>query len=94
MGIRVSHRYLIGIQLERVALSIAHDTDLHGKEHIGLLGLDQGQPWLSEWDIIFLLEVLVDAHIGDLASGFLSHVEFVLFSIESRDLLNGPDLCL
>lgn len=38
------------------------------------------------------MEVFVHAHVGGLAGSLLGDVEFVFFSIESGDLLDGPDL--
>lgn len=87
-----SQPYLIRVELVWIALSIGHATDFHGKEDILLLSLDQGQPRLGERDVILLQEVIVYTHVRGLASGFLSHVELVLFGIEPRYLLDSPDL--
>ena len=92
MGQRISHPYLLRIQLVGVSLSIAHDTDFHGEENVRLLSLYQGQPRLVEIDIVFFHEVFTHAHVSCLAGGFLSHIELVLVGIESRYLLHCPDL--
>ena len=87
-----SQLYLIRVQLIRVTLPFTHDTNFHGEEDVGLLCLDERQPWLVQVDVVLLVEVIVHAHICDLAGGFLCHIKFVLLGIELRNLLDRPNL--
>ena len=91
MSMRASYSYLFGIQLVGVSLPVAHDTEFHWEENVGLLSLYQGHPRLHDSNIILLLEVVDHTHIGGLAGGFLSHVELMLEGIDPSYLLHCPD---
>ena len=89
-----SELYLIRIQLVRVPLPFAHDANLHWKQNVFLLSLDQWHPWLGQVDVILLVEVVENAHNRGFACGFLFHLELVLLGIELRNLLDSPNLGL
>ena len=62
--------------------------------NVDLLSLNEGKLWLTEVDVLLLIEVVEYVHVSDLTSRLFSGIEFMLVSIELRNLLDSLKLCI